>query len=81
MEEMVNIEEILHLELYFPPEKVKEPILHTACNKNNVEFNIEKSRVNQDGGRVSLYLSGRETKIMKVMEELLSQGIRIQYKK
>lgn len=81
MEEMISIEDILHLELYFSPEIVTKPLLHTICHKHKVEFNIEKAQVEQSGGRVSLYLSGREVDLMKAMEGFLSYGIRIQHKK
>lgn len=83
MQEMIIIEEELYLELYFfsDSEMAIKIALDVVCHKNNVEYNIEKIKIDLNKGYwVLLYLGGREFELMKTMEEFLHSGICINHK-
>ena len=61
----------------FPPDLVKEPIIHNLGQQFNVITNIHRADVSEDKGWVVLELEGEENDIDQGIAWVTSKGVRV----
>lgn len=61
----------------FPPQLIKEPIIHRLSHQYQVVTNIRRADVREDMGWVILELEGEESEIDRGIEWISSQGVRV----
>ena len=61
----------------FPPELIKEPIIHNLGQQFRVVTNIRRADVNGDKGWVVLELEGDEEDIERGIAWVTSKGVRV----
>jgi hypothetical protein len=61
----------------FPPELIKEPIIHNLGQQFRVVTNIRRADVNGDKGWVVLELEGEEEDIERGIAWVTSKGVRV----
>ena len=67
------------VELIFPPQLIKEPIIYQMAKAINVVFNIRRAKVTQKVGEIVLELEAPTEEILQQAEKYLtSKGIEIQ---
>ncbi len=66
------------LDLLFPPEKVREPVIYRMVKEFDVLFNIRRARVDEKMGEMVVELEGPETVLSRAIDWLKSQQIRVE---
>ncbi|MCX7857866.1 MAG: NIL domain-containing protein [Deltaproteobacteria bacterium] len=66
------------VKLYFPPDKVKEPVIYNLGHMFKIVTNIRKANVDEDFGWVSLEVEGSDEEFSKAIEYLKKLGIRVE---
>lgn len=66
------------LDLIFPKNLIKEPIIYQLCKEVPVIFNIRRAKVNDKVGEIVLELEGSEADLNKALQWLSSRGIKAQ---
>ena len=61
----------------FPPELIKEPIIHNLGQKFMVVTNIRRADVSEDRGWVVLELEGEEEDIKRGIVWVTAKGVRV----
>jgi len=61
----------------FPPELIKEPIIHSLGQRFKVVTNIRRADINGDKGWVVLELEGRREDIEQVLAWVITKGVRV----
>jgi len=61
----------------FPPQLIKEPIIHRLAHQYQVVTNIRRADVREDMGWVILELEGEEDEIDRGIKWISSQGVRV----
>jgi hypothetical protein len=61
----------------FPPELIKEPIIHNLGQQFNIVTNIHLADIAEDRGWVVLELEGEETDIEEGIAWATSKGMRV----
>ena len=61
----------------FPPELIKEPIIHNLGQQFNIVTNIHLADISEDKGWVVLELEGEETDIEEGIAWATSKGMRV----
>ena len=66
------------LELIFPADRIKEPVIYEMSKKVNVVFNIRRARVTAKIGEIILELEGSDVDLDKAEAFLVERGLEIQ---
>ncbi len=67
----------LRVTLIFPPDLVREPVIHTVAKKHQLVPNIRKARVTETAGEATLDFTGSEGDLKRGMEYLTSLGVKV----
>ncbi|SHK16122.1 NIL domain-containing protein [Thermocrinis minervae] len=68
----------IRLQLIYPEEKVKEPLLCMVCKNFDVVVNIRTAKVSQTTGILTVEIDGQEEEINRAIEFLESAGVIVQ---
>ena len=66
------------LDLIFPQNLIKEPIIHQMAQKFNVVFNLRRAKITEKVGQIVLELDGDASTLAKAVEWLKSQGLKVE---
>ncbi|RUM28686.1 MAG: FeS-binding protein [Aquifex sp.] len=69
---------MIRLQLIYPEEKVKEPVLCMVCKNFDVVVNIRKAQVSQDTGFILVEIDGESDEIEKAIKFIEEQGVEVQ---
>ena len=61
----------------FPPELIREPIIHTLSHQFKVVTNIRRADVSENRGWVVLELEGEDSEIEQGIAWVTSKGVRV----
>ena len=61
----------------FPPDLIKEPVIHNMSMKYNIVTNIRRANVTKDKGWVVLELDGTQEAIDSAIASVTSLGVRV----
>lgn len=61
----------------FPPDLIKEPVIHNMSMKYNVVTNIRRANVTKDKGWVVLELEGSQEAIDNAITSVSAIGVRV----
>jgi molybdopterin synthase sulfur carrier subunit len=64
--------------LYFPPERIKEPIVYTIGHRFKIVTNIRGANVTEKMGWVTLEIEGEEEEYLKALSYLKELGVRVE---
>lgn len=64
--------------LTYPKEMIKEPLIYQVNKKFGVITNIRQATVSDKIGLVALELDGNDQEIEKVIEYLVSKGVKVE---
>ena len=68
---------IIRVQLTFPPESVKRPIIYEIGRDFDVVTNIRRANVTANSGWVVLEISGERDEIEKAIDSLKAEGVRV----
>lgn len=66
------------LDLIFPQNLIKEPVIHLMSKKFDVVFNLRRAKVTDKVGEIVLELEGESDLVSKAIEWLKSQGLKVE---
>lgn len=66
------------LNLTFPTDLIKKPIIHQMSKKFDVVFNLRRAKITEKVGEIVLELEGAEDIIRKAEDWLRSQGLKVE---
>ncbi len=66
------------LDLIFPENLVKEPVIYRMSKQFDVVFNLRRAKVNEKIGEIVLELDGDSAAIKKAVDWLKSQGVTVE---
>jgi L-aspartate semialdehyde sulfurtransferase ferredoxin len=66
------------LELFFPPDLVRQPVMHRLAKKFEVVFNIRRARISESVGDMVLELEGSPETLDEAVGWLRKQGVRVE---
>ena len=66
-----------HVMFTYPPELIKEPIIHSLSQQFNIVTNIHIADISEDRGWVVLDLEGDEDAIEQALAWAISRGMRV----
>jgi ABC-type methionine transport system ATPase subunit len=66
------------LNLTFPQNLIKEPVIHRMSKKFDVVFNLRRAKITDKIGEIVLELEGSEDVLKQAEEYLRSQGLKVQ---
>ncbi len=69
---------MVRLQLIYPEELVKEPILCMLCKNFNVIVNIRTAKVTQDTGMLTVEIDGEAEEIERAIKFLEEKGVNVQ---
>ncbi len=69
---------MVRLQLIYPEELVKEPILCMVCKNFDVVLNIRTAKVTQDTGILTVEMDGESEEIEKAIKFIEERGISVQ---
>ena len=61
----------------FPPDLIKEPVIHNMSMKYNIVTNIRRANVTKDKGWVVLELDGAQDAIDSAIASVTTLGVRV----
>ena len=61
----------------FPPQLIKEPVIHNMSMKYNIVTNIRRANVTKDKGWVVLELEGSQEAIDSAIASVSALGVRV----
>ena len=61
----------------YPPELIKEPIIHSLSQQFNIATNIHLADISEEKGWVVMELEGEESAIEQALAWAISRGMRI----
>ncbi len=64
------------LDLIYPQNLIREPVLYSMVKEVPVIFNIRRAKVNDKVGEIVLELEGSQTDLERAVEYLRSRGIK-----
>lgn len=67
----------LRVLLMFPPDLVREPLIHTVAKAYHLVPNIRKARVTESSGEATLDLTGAEDDLKRGIEHLTRLGVKV----
>jgi ABC-type methionine transport system ATPase subunit len=65
------------LDLIFPQNLIKEPVIFKMARECGVVFNIRRAKITDKIGEMVLELEGGETELAQAMSWLKKQGIKV----
>ncbi|MFN7064792.1 MAG: NIL domain-containing protein [Aquificaceae bacterium] len=68
----------IRLQLIYPEERVKEPILCIVCKNFNVIINIRTAKVTKDTGILTIEMDGEAEEIERAMKFMEEKGVIVQ---
>lgn len=68
----------IKLQLIYPEDKVKEPILCMVCKNFDVIINIRTAKVTKDTGILTVEMDGRIEEIEKAIKFMEQSGVLVQ---
>ncbi|MFN4320092.1 MAG: NIL domain-containing protein [Aquificaceae bacterium] len=69
---------IVRLQLIYPEEKVKEPILCMVCKSFDVVVNIRTAKVTKDTGMLTIEMDGETQEIERAIKFIEERGVIVQ---
>ena len=66
------------LDLIFPQELIKEPVIHQMSKKFDVVFNLRRARVTDKVGEIVLELEGEPELLKKAVSWLKQRGLKVE---
>jgi ABC-type methionine transport system ATPase subunit len=66
------------LDLIFPQELIKKPVIHQMAKQFDVVFNLRRAKVTETTGEIVLELEGEKAVLDKAVEWLKKQGLRVE---
>lgn len=69
---------MVRLQLIYPEELVKEPILCKVCKNFNITLNIRTARVTADTGMLTVEMDGDSDEIEKAIKFIEEMGVNVQ---
>jgi ABC-type methionine transport system ATPase subunit len=66
------------VDLTFPKDQIKEPVLSMLSKQFDIVFNIRGSTVTSDMGLVALEIDGKESEVAKAIDWLKAKGITVE---
>ena len=66
------------LDLIFPQDLIKEPVIHKMAKKFDVVFNLRRAKITEKVGEIVLELDGDEAVLKKAVDWLKSQGLKVE---
>ena len=69
---------MVRLQLIYPEELVKEPILCMVCKNFDVILNIRTAKVTQDTGMLTVEMDGESEEIEKAIRFIEERGVNVQ---
>ncbi len=65
------------LDLIFPPNLIKEPVIHEMSKKFDVVFNLRRAKITEKIGEIVLELEGDPESLNKAVVWLKSRGLKV----
>lgn len=65
------------LDLTFPPQLIKEPIIYKMTRQFDVVFNLRRAKINEKVGQIVLELEGEQNVLTKAIDWLKAQGLKV----
>ncbi len=65
------------LDLIFPQNLIKEPVVFEMAKKFDVVFNLRRAKITEKIGEIVLELEGSEEALKKAVEWLKSRGLKV----
>ena len=78
MELILLIMNMLRLQLIYPEEKVKEPVLCMVCKNFDVVVNIRTAKVAKDTGILTVEIDGDMEEIERAVKFMQDMGVEVQ---
>ncbi len=69
---------LIRLQLIYPEDKVKEPILCMVCKSFNVVVNIRTAKVTKDTGILTIEIDGEAEEIERAVKFIEDRGVIVQ---
>ena len=66
------------LDLIFPKQLIREPIIYQLGQEIPIVFNIRRAKVNEKAGEIVLELEGEEADLARATAWLSSRGVRVE---
>ncbi|MFN0117696.1 MAG: NIL domain-containing protein [Elusimicrobiota bacterium] len=66
------------LQLTFPQNLIKEPVIHKMTEKYDVVFNLRRARITEKIGEIVLELEGEEKVLSQAIQWLKDQGLKVE---
>lgn len=69
---------VIRLQLIYPEEKVKEPVLCMVCKNFDVVVNIRTAKVTKDTGILTIEMDGDAEEIERAVKFIEEKGVLVQ---
>lgn len=66
------------IDLIFPKNLIREPIIYNMCREVPVIFNVRRAKVTEKVGEIVLELEGSQEEITQAKEWLRTHGIKVE---
>lgn len=66
------------LDLIFPPNLIKEPVIHRMSKNFAVVFNLRRAKITEKIGEIVLELEGEPDVLKKAVDWLKNQGLKVE---
>jgi ABC-type methionine transport system ATPase subunit len=66
------------LDLIFPPNLIKEPVIHRMSKEFDVIFNLRRAKITSKVGEIVLELEGEEPTLKKAVDWLKKKGLKVE---
>lgn len=66
------------LDLIFPRNLIKEPVIHRMAKQFDVVFNLRRAKITDSVGEIVLELEGDEAALGKAIAWLKAQGLKVE---
>jgi L-aspartate semialdehyde sulfurtransferase ferredoxin len=66
------------LDLIFPKNKIKEPVIHAMSKRFDIVFNLRRAKITDAVGEIVLELEGEEGTLNSAVAWLKTQGLKVE---
>lgn len=66
------------LDLIFPENLIKEPVIWKMAKKFDIVFNLRRAKITEKVGEIVLELEGEQENLSQAVEWLKKQGLKVQ---
>jgi len=66
------------LDLIFPQNRIKDPIIHQMAKKFDVVFNLRRAKITDKVGEIVLELEGEKKSLDEAIKWLKEQGLKVE---